>query len=58
MRLVICGSDSIEMTVCKSLTNKTKETNSKQGGGKMVPEESWSPVDCIFILFLDDRLCY
>lgn len=58
MRLVICGSDSIEMTVCKSLTNKTKETNSKQGGGKMVPEESWSPGDYIFILFLDDRLCY
>lgn len=33
MRLVICGSDSIEMILCE-ITDKTEETKSKQKGGK------------------------
>lgn len=49
MSLVICGRDSIERTVCKSLTGETKKAKSKQNGGKMVPEESWSLVGHIFI---------
>lgn len=49
------GSDSIEMIVWKSLTEKLRKK--KQDGGKMVPEESWSPVDCVYILSLDDKLC-
>lgn len=38
--MVICGNDTIEMTLRKSLTDKVEEKESQQNGRELVPGES------------------